>query len=385
MKLTNILAAVLLMGMCANAQEGKQSKSKEPYAVKVFSAKDENSSQKSSFKLMPNVSSNPTSGTGAGGIGTLIYQVDRDSSPSQALVSAQYTTTDAYNIFVMNNMYFKDDKYHSLAGGGYIFNNASLDLPVDIPSFNSDDAQMEVNVFVLFQQLFVQVSNHLYLGGQIFYIDQKVKASNRNGEIFMEEFGVGDSMRTALGAILEYDTRSKSEKFYPRDAQHISFSFNYFPEALGSNINFYNANLNARSYMRGFNANDVLALQFYMKYCSLDTPDGALATLGASNVLRGFPLGQYKARMLTAVQTEYRYQISDTKYRLAAFAGAANLSLGSEGAGTGNRDLNNGNYYSGGVGIHYILQEQVGVDYRVDIVYSSDHEMSVYATINQAF
>ena len=349
------------------------------------SFEDVNSSSSSDFKIMPNVSSNPTSGTGAGVIGTLIYQVDKDSSPSQAIIAAQYTTTDAYNIFAMNNIYFKNNKYHSITGGGYIFNNASLDLPVGIPSFSSDDAEMEVNIFVLFQQLFVRVSDDMYLGGQVFYIDQKVKANNENGEIFMDEFGIEDSQRTALGILAEYDTRLKSEKIYPRDAEHISFAFNYFPKALGSDKNFYNANLNARNYMRGFKADDVLAIQFYMKYCSEETPDGALATLGSSNVLRGFPLGQYKARLLTALQTEYRYQITDTKYRLTAFAGAANLSLGSEGTTTGNRDSNNGNFYSGGVGVHYILQEKVGVDYRVDLAYSSDNEISVYATINQAF
>ena len=348
-------------------------------------AKDMNSSSNSDFKFMPNVSSNPTSGTGAGVMGTLIYHADKDSSPSQAIIAAQYTTTDSYNIFVMNNTYLRNDKYHSITGGGYIFNNASLDLPVGIPSFSSDDAAMEVDIFVLFQQLYVQVYDDLYLGGQIFYIDQKVKAGNQNGEIFMREFGIEDSKRTALGAMVEYDTRSKTEKFYPKDAQHISFAFNYFPEALGSNTNFYNLNLNARNYMRGFKSDDVLAMQFYLKYCSEETPDGALATLGSSNVLRGFPLGQYKARLLTALQAEYRYQITDTKYRLTAFAGAANLSLGSKGTTTGNRDTNNGNYYSGGVGAHYILQENAGVDYRVDLAYSSDGEISVYATINQAF
>ena len=346
---------------------------------------EEESASGRDLKIMPTVGSNPTSGTGVGVMGTYIYQADKDSSPSQAILAAEYTTTEAYTLFAMNNGFYKKDKYHSVSGGGYLFNNASLALPVDIPVFGGDEAEMEANIFALFQQFFVQTVDHLYLGGQIFYVDQRVDASNAAGEAFMKAYGIEDGRRTAFGVLADYDTRSKSEKFYPRNAEHVSLAFNLFPEALGPDEDFFNANLNARQYIPGFKSDDVLAMQFYVKYCSEETPDGALATLGAQNVLRGFPLGQYKARLLTALQTEYRYRISGRKYILTAFAGAANLSMGSEGTATGNRDSNNGVYYSGGVGAQYILQEEAGVNYRIDLAYSSDREVSVYATINQAF
>ena len=126
-------------------------------------------------------------------------------------------------------------------------------------------------------------------------------------------------------------------------------------------------------------------MQLYVYYGSEGTSDAALPGLGSYNIIRGFASDQYKARLLTALQTEYRYQIKDSRYRLTAFAGFANLSLGSKGTASGNRDSNNGNYYSGGMGIHYILNEELGVDYRVDLVAASTGEYSVYANINQAF
>jgi len=35
--------------------------------------------------------------------------------------------------------------------------------------------------------------------------------------------------------------------------------------------------------------------------------------------------------------------------------------------------------------VHYILEKNYQLDYRIDVVYSSDDEVSVYASINQAF
>ena len=332
---------------------------------------------------MPTISSNPTSGTGLGVMSSLTYNVD-NSSPSQSIFLGQYTDTDSYNIFALNNMFFKNDDYHFLAGGGYIFNNANLVLPIDIPQF-SDDAKMEVDIYVVFSQLYYRVYEHLYLGGQIFYIDQQVEPTNVEGLLFVTAFGIEDNKRLGIGPILAYDTRGKKEKFYPRDATYVNGAFNYFAKEFGSKISFYNANVNARVYKHGFKADDVIAMQFYSKYCSEDTPDGALATLGANNVIRGFPLGQYKARFLNAVQTEYRYEFSGTNFKLTSFAGFANLSLGSKGTAVGNRDSNNGNYYSGGVGTQYVIQKEAGIAYRVDVAYSSDEEVSIYATINQAF
>jgi len=144
--------------------------------------------------------------------------------------------------------------------------------------------------------------------------------------------------------------------------------------------------LNARIYRPGFNKEDVWANQFFGSYSSENTPDGALAALGSRKVLRGFPIGKYKARYMTAFQTEYRYQIPDTKYRAVVFAGGAELAGGSIGDGQGNdREEDNGFYYSGGVGLRYAIQQKAGVDLHLDLATSNDGEFSVYVGVNQAF
>ena len=61
------------------------------------------------------------------------------------------------------------------------------------------------------------------------------------------------------------------------------------------------------------------------------------------------------------------------------------MSGGSEGTASGNRDNDNGDYYSGGLGVHYTLEEKQKLDYRVNVAYTNDDEVSLYASINQAF
>ena len=126
-------------------------------------------------------------------------------------------------------------------------------------------------------------------------------------------------------------------------------------------------------------------MQFYVQLSSANTPDGALAALGARSMLRGFPIGLHKTRHMVGTQGEYRYLIGNTRFRLTAFAGYANMSGGSKGVDGHNRDKDNGNYYSGGMGLHYILDKKQQLDYRVNLAYTNEKESAIYAGINQAF
>jgi len=341
------------------------------------------------FKFVPVVSSNPTAGTGFGVMGTMMYKTDEKSSPSQAIVAAQYTNTDSYNIFVVNKLFFDNDRWQSNTIYSHIFNNTSFSIDVDFPiSIPSDymNPEFEVKIDAALQQVLYLVRKNIYIGGQIFYISQDFKEKNSDGRVFLVTNGIESLSRGGFGLMLSYDTRDKDEKFYPTDSTLINLTINDFPSFLGSDSPFYNIMLNARKYIPLYFKDDVLAMQYFGQFCSEDTPDGALAAFGARNILRGFPIGKYKARYLNAVQFEYRYTIKNTKFRVAPFVGYANLSGGSKGTNEQfNRDRDNGDYGSGGVGVHYILSEQHQLDYRIDVAYSSDDEVSVYASINQAF
>ena len=345
-----------------------------------------------SLKAMPTLSSNPTSGTGVGAAAIGIYTVDGGSSPSQVLLTGQYTNTDSYNIFLVNKMFFDSDKWQSNSLLGYLNNNnkntipSDIDIPVGLPINPDDTIDYNVEIYVAYQQFLYEAVNYVYFGGQLYYIDQQFSGQNLAGEAFLKSSGIEDSARGGYGLTLNYDSRSKSERFYPTDSSFVGLMVNQFPEWMGIKEQYSNASLNARKYIHGFKSDDVFAMQLYIQISSENTPDGALAGLGARSMLRGFPIGLYKTRHMVGTQGEYRYHITNTSFRLTTFGGFANLSGGSKGDGQGNnRDKDNGNYYSGGVGVHYILDKTKGLDYRVNVAYTNENETSIYASINQAF
>jgi hypothetical protein len=358
----------------------------------IVSADDNNATNHDvSFRAMPILSSNPTSGTGVGATGMMIYKVDPDSSPSQTILTGQYTSSKSYNAFAVNKMYFGGDDFQSNTVVGMLFNNSAFDisglvselLPIE-PS-SEINAEFDVTIFVAAEQFLYRVKDHVYLGGQLFYVNQVFNAQNPAGTLFLKSSGTTDSSRLGFGVTYSYDTRSKREKFYPRDAQWMTLMANDFPSQWGSGDHYYNVIFNARDYMHGFKEDDVVATQLFVQYSSEDTPDGALAALGSRSILRGFVIGQYKARNMIALQSEYRYDITNTDFRLAAFGGYANLNGGSKGTDYGDRDRDNGHYYSGGVGVRYTIQEEQGIDYRIDFAATNTHDYGIYANINQAF
>jgi len=355
----------------------------------------EKSLKEGSFKIVPLISSNPTSGTGAGASISYLYQLDPKSSPSQLLGGAQYTNTKSYSAFAKNDAYLYSDHLRSTTVFSYVHNKSQFDVDPGMDfsigatgTYPNTDEGVQYNVDIIFvaELLMYEFQKHLFAGGHIFYVNMTFSEGNELGNIFLEKNGASNANRATLGLDFAYDTRNKKEKYFPRDAEWVLLQANHSPTFLGSEESYTSAVINARIYRPGFNEEDVWASQFYGFYTTENTPDGALAALGSRKILRGFPIGKYKARYMSSAQTEYRYQIGDTKYRAVAFLGAAQLAGGSKGDGAGNnRDADNGFYYSGGAGLRYAIQKKAGVDMHLDVAANNDDEISIYVGINQAF
>ena len=73
----------------------------------LFAEDEVQKGEQSSLKVVPVISSNPTAGTGGGVMASLTYKADPDSSPSQAILSAQYTNTQSYSLFAINKLFLQ--------------------------------------------------------------------------------------------------------------------------------------------------------------------------------------------------------------------------------------------------------------------------------------
>jgi len=332
--------------------------------------------KESPLRIVPLLTSTPLTGTGVGAAASYLYRVDADSSMSQLEAGGQYSDTDSITTFLRNRAWLKSNH----------INSTSWLLWSDINSeFDGDDGrrvEYAIETWTLGQKLLYQVKENIYLGGQVVYKDIEFSPNNEAGEDFLFDNGIVDEKSVGVGVAGSFDTRKN--KYYPSDAYWVDLDMEVFPSDFGAEHSYNKATLNARYYRAGLVEGDVWASQLYGQYASEKTPDSALPTLSGKSMLRGYPAGQFRARSLTGFQTEYRYQVVNTRYRLIAFGGVAWLDGGSFGTDGRQRD-DDGTYWAAGVGARYAIQSKTGVDLRLDLVTTSEDEQSVYLALNQAF
>jgi hypothetical protein len=328
------------------------------------------------LKIVPLITSSPLMGFGAGFAVSYLYNTDEDiSSKSQLQIGGQYSTSKSYNIFVNNNAWFNDNKL--LSSSVFTYAGINNDFEID-----GEDIEYNSSTSLFAQGIFFKMFNDFYLGVPLSYKEIKYAAINDAGSDFLDENGIVDEKSGGIGISASFDTRKN--KFYPVNAAWVALSFNSNPSWIGT-LNTYNSLImNARYYAKGFSNQDVWAWQFYGQYASDKTPDSGLPTLSGKAMLRGYPAGKYKARYMSGAQTEYRYTIGESRFRITGFYGIANLTGGSYGVDGNSRD-DDGWYTATGIGGRYALQPKTGVDLRLDMVRTGEGDYAFYLTLNQAF
>ena len=329
------------------------------------------------FKVVPLLTSSPLLGWGAGVSSSYLYNADEsNASKSQLNVGGQYSTTKSYTLFANNNLWLKDNRFLSSS------TIAFSDINNEFEDNDFGDVQYKINSLLIAQILMFRVANNIYAGPSLSYKRLAYTPNNQEGEDFIDENAIIDENTGGFGITTSYDSRKN--KYYPSNSAWIALSVNNNPDWLGAIDNYYSFVVNARYYAEGFKTEDVWAWQLYGQYSSDKTPDTGLATLSGKSLLRGYPSGQFKAKYLTGGQTEYRYTINNSRFRLTGFFGIANLAGGSFGADGNSRD-NDGWYSAEGLGIRYKIQQVTGVDLRLDFVHTSEEQVSFYLSLNQAF
>ena len=342
----------------------------------IMSGTNASEPEEKPLRFMPLITSTPLAGTGLGGAVSYLYKAGQDSSMSQMQAGAQYSDTDSITSFISNNMFY--DGNRRVSNTGLLWS----DINSEFPGSNGREVKYKIKSVALSQKLLFQIRDNIYLGGGVIYKDLAYSPNNAAGEDFLFDNGIVDEESFGASVSAAYDSRVR--KHYPSDAYWIDVDAAFFPGSWGTLNSYQKLTVNARQYIDALSNGDVWATQLYGEYASEKTPDSGLPTLSGKSLLRGFPGGQFRARSLSGLQTEYRYQLENKPFRLIAFVGVAELAGGSYGQGDQKRD-DDGTYWAIGVGGRYAIQSRTGVDLRLDIAYTSEHESSLYLSLNQAF
>jgi outer membrane protein assembly factor BamA len=325
------------------------------------------------FVVAPLVLSNPSFGSGIGLMGMYFYSPspsDTISPPSFVSMAGAYSDTDSYFVGVYNYTFLREDSWRLSfgAGGGRI--NNELDVP-KIPT-----AEFSTDIVAVYARSDWRVKGNWFLGVKGTYADVSYKAKNEAGRAYFKIFDVDDTTKGSFGPIVSYDSRDHPR--YPHQGILAEFSVTANPEWLGSDKEYHVLEASVNRYQK-VREGQVLALRAYGRFTSSDTPYIGLSTLGRRSDLRGYTSGENVAENLLSTQAEYRWMLTK-KFGVVGFGGVAALYDG----GIDNIDSDSV-FFSGGVGIRYVLHEENRVNFRVDFAVGEEDEDGLYVSISEAF
>jgi len=175
----------------------------------------------------------------------------------------------------------------------------------------SPDSAMEDYAFkqyYVYLHLMRNLGNNLF-AGLLFEFQNLMEIDYKKGGIFDQQNIVGrDPYKVSgLGLSLTYDTRN--DAFAPDRGYFAQTYFNHFDKSFGSTYNYTNLVVDLRTYFR-FYKKQVLALQAYsFTNFGNEVPLRSLASLGGSNMMRGYYAGRFKDVQQLVFQTEYRMPV----------------------------------------------------------------------------
>ncbi|SDE45650.1 Surface antigen [Mucilaginibacter pineti] len=288
---------------------------------------DRDSSKKSSFIILPVLSSAPETGLEAGGAGLLSFYTDTVSKitrVSNIFGYATFTTKGQSRVSLNTSYWTPQNKYHLTAGVSYInfpFNfygigNNTRSADVD----RIGQKRVKINLAAekkltenLYGGLVAGASHYSFSSGQpngIFYTDPQVYSRSGGSNAY-------------IGPSLSYDSRDNNT--YTTSGIIVNTYFEFTHGLFSSND--YKGGFFNIEYAQFFKLSQKFVLGIDIQEQSLtgsQSPFFLLPALGSDEMMRGYYNGRYRDRNMLAGQTELRYRLSN-RIGLAGFIGTGEV------------------------------------------------------------
>ncbi len=342
------------------------------FAQEGESGAAENKKEKN-YVIAPMVLSNPNIGSGGGVSALCFYSPDPDdtvSPKSSAGATGFYTDTDSYFVSLFNQSYFQQDTWRL----GMAVPYGRIENELDISDIG--EVRFASVIKGVAGRLQRRVYGDFFAGVRLSYISIDYEEGNDASKDYFERYGVSDRDTGSFGIQMSYDSRDSQR--YPYKGLLAEASFNANPEWLGADEGYFAVEGFVNSFHRIL-IGHVIALRAYGRFTPSDTPYSGLSTLGRRSDLRGYVSGEIIADNMISTQAEYRWFFT-RKWGVVFFGGAAALYDGN----VSNIDSDM-IYYSGGLGLRYLLHEENRVNFRVDYAWGEADEQGVYVSISEAF
>ena len=148
-----------------------------------------------------------------------------------------------------------------------------------------------------------------------------------------------------------------------------------YRKSLGSDFDAETLKLAVNHY-RTLRERDVLAIRGMVRVTNGNAPFFLKSSFGGRTDLRGYPSGRFRDRMMYAVQSEYRWQVSD-RWLLTGFAGFGEVAYSFS-------DMGEDFLPAAGIGARFMLSAKHEVGLSTDIAVGKDGA-EFYFGVGEAF
>jgi len=327
--------------------------------------------QKGDTVVVPIPISNPTLGTGLVVGGAYFYPQTEEQAELQpaslTAVAAMYTSNDSRAFALVQQNYWKEDRWRFTGAIGAADIRLSLLTPDDTGDGSSVD--WRVSGPLLFAQISRRIKGDWYGGIQtrVISANQSIESDTEGESSNLE---LGDDTVAGLGLAFEYDSRDLPMNSYSGRHFKVDTLFNYQSTGADNNYQSYSA------YFRSYHAlTDSVVLAWEVQGCQRA---GTVPLWDACTVkLRGFAATDYLGMQSASTQVEARWKFSK-HWGLVGFAGVG--SIGDSFSGI--EDDNSIPSY--GFGVRFMVLQSKRINMRVDFARSDDSD-AVYLSVGEAF
>ena len=305
------------------------------------------------------------------------------SLPSQVLAGFAVTQEKQLLLYAPFTLYWNEAKSYSFGEVGfykYFYNYygvGSDSKEENSERFTVDYPRIRANV--LFKAPWVKEwsSDHrVYIGGQYWFENYKVKATEEGGELGSGNItgGASGGFVSGYGAITIADFRDAI--YYPTKGQYLETSFHYNPRALGSDFEYARFRYDHRFYHQ-FKWKHVFAANVFLDHTMGDPPFHLMGLLGGTRRLRGWYEGRFRDKTAGVIQGEYRMELP-YRFGLVAFAGTGTVASSIEGLFPSKW------HPSYGGGLRFKLNKEEHLNLRLDVGFTPEGS-GFYFTFGEAF
>jgi len=323
------------------------------------------------FFIVPIPMSSPTFGSGLVLGGAYFYRQNEaqkaSQPPSFTAAAAGYTDNKSWFGGVLQQNYWKEDRWRFSAVAGYLDFDLELTQSLDSPEQTTTDWLVSGSVFAT--AISRRIHGHWYLGLTARYLDITQSLGLVSDQ---PDYNLDPEIKSpGIGLTLQYDTRDKPTNAYTGKLFELKSVFADQQDRPRGEYQSYSAEL--RSYHR---LRDDLVLAWEVNGCA---KNGTIPLWDTCRLnLRGFPVTEYLGTQSFSGQAEARWHFSP-RWGAVAFAGAGWVDQPF--SDNGRSDT----IPSYGLGIRFMVLESQRINMRLDYGRSSDGSGAIYLAVGEAF